>query len=188
MGVPSKIADEVRVLVYRLADQHDYLNRDRSANQAFISNLAEMKSVGGRLKDFMPQTRVRTYIKDAILNRYAKDAHRNSRPGDFAAPIKGQMGVNVRLVGQDGDIFLYKSPQGSDYVVVSDGAYMKWETALRKGLLYIADKPFARKSGVNVHLLLALYAKKHPVPQTDINVLRRALKRCGCKVFIYGER
>lgn len=192
MGVPTKIADAIKELVYKKADKHRYLNRARNENNNFLTTLVEEEGVGGRLSAFMARDKVRSYIKDAILNRYSKDVAQRSRPDDFSVPIREQTGVDGAVFvekDESKNIFLYKSPKGDHYFIVADGAYMKWETALRKGLVYIAsDKPFLRKSGVQIHLLLSLFARKQSVPPTDAKLLRRALKRCGCSVFIYGEK
>ena len=84
-------------------------------------------------------------------------------------------------------ISLFKSPEDNCFVVVADGTYLKWETALRKALLYIAAKPFSTQDGMRVFVLLALFARHQKVSPSDASQLDKALKICNALAVVYGE-
>ena len=67
--VPDDIAKEIKECVFQEADRVNYLARSRTDNGNFLAQLVTMPNVGGRLSQYMKKAEVRTYIKDAILNR-----------------------------------------------------------------------------------------------------------------------
>jgi hypothetical protein len=71
--------------------------------------------------------------------------------------------------------------------VISEGTFLKWETSLKRALLFIPAKPFS-KTASETHIILMLFAQHKPVPPSDKKNLENALKRCGAKPYIFGER
>jgi hypothetical protein len=187
MKVPYDVAKEIKELVFEEADQVRYLSQSRTNNGVFLENLVNKPEVGGRLADYMAKTEVKTYIKDAILNRYAKDKLSQQRPTELKSVIQTIIGLtNAELVEESAakGIKLYKA--SDKFVVVSDGTYLKWETALRKALLFISNKPFAQDSS-SVSILLTLFARHQKVPASDNKHLAKALAFCNGYIHIYGE-
>jgi len=187
--VPDKIAKEIKECVFGEADKFNYLARSRTDNGMFLDQLVTMKDVGSRLSQYMPRAEVRTYIKDAILNRYSKDKTQEERPDDFVPIIKSGLDIDAHFIERENktQISLYKSPNAHCYVVVADGTYLKWETALRKALLYIASKPFSAQDNMEVYIMLALFARHQKISPSDFRHLQKALKPCKAIAFIYGE-
>ncbi|MCU0242575.1 MAG: hypothetical protein MUF51_09165, partial [Vicinamibacteria bacterium] len=58
--------------VFKLADDFGYLSKGRPENAKFMVTLVD-SAIGRELAQFMPKAEVKTYLKDAVLNRYAKD-------------------------------------------------------------------------------------------------------------------
>ncbi len=187
--VQSGIAKEIKERVFRKADEFNYLARSRTDNGTFLDQLVTMEDVGGRLSQFMSKAEIRTYIKDAILNRYSKDKTQEELPSDFNPIIQEKLDVEVHFVERENKtrISLFKSIKDNCYVVVVEGTYLKWETALRKALLYIASKPFSSQDNMKVHIILALFARHQKVSPSDLRQLQRALKPCNAIAFIFGE-
>lgn len=73
------------------------------------------------------------------------------------------------------------------FVVVADGTVLKWETALRKALLYVASKPFSDNSDASIKIVLTLFARHQKVSPSDLRHLEKALSMCNAKPYIYGE-
>ncbi|MFK7759630.1 MAG: hypothetical protein AB8C13_06760 [Phycisphaerales bacterium] len=187
--LPSEIAETIRELVYQEADLHGYISKSREKNSVFISELAANRKIGGVLSEYIKQPKIRTYIKDAILNKYTKELAKNARPQNYSEIIFSTLGINVDHIDccKNSGIDLYKSPP-STFVVVSNGSVIKWETSLRKALLYIPEKPFASTEQKNtIHILLTLYAKNRRVSELDKQQIVNALKICNASVHIYGE-
>ena len=187
--VTDVIAKEIKKRVFRKADQFNYLARTRTDNGIFIDQLVTMKDVGELLSQYMPKSEIRTYIKDAILNRYSKDKTQKERPVDFVPIIQEKLALKTLFVERENkaQISLFKSPNDHCYVVVADGTYLKWETALRKALLYIASKPFSAQDDMKVYIMLTLFARHQKVSPSDLRQLQKALRPCNVIAFIYGE-
>jgi hypothetical protein len=91
----------------------------------------------------MAKNEIKTYIKDAILNRYSKDKRGTALPSDqqaLAQQVSDHYGEVASPIDRAGDTHLLRLG-GGDLVVVSQGTLMKWETALRKALEFIERCP-----------------------------------------------
>lgn len=190
--VPDEVEKKVKVLVYNAADEFNYLASSRIENGKFLDSLVARDDVGGQLSSFMKKAEVRTYIKDAILNRYSKDQTQQAKPKDITKIIKKNFGFEVGLVEEDkrSNVALYKSVSSERpncYVVVSEGTYIKWETALRKALLFLPGKPFAENGQNTIHIMLNVFAQHRKITPADKKCLLSALGRFGVTVYIYGQ-
>ena len=191
--VPKEIADVVKKIVFDEADRADYFAMSKPDSGAFLDVLANHPDVGGKIEQYIKGNKVRHYIKDAILNHYSKEKKKNAIPNDndICSIVKKVYRLDVEESDNENNVRLYRSKNSSrqnEYVVVVEGTYLKWETALRKALLFmVADKPFF-KTASNVHILLLLFAKYRPIPPSDKKNLENALKRCGAFPHIFGER
>ena len=186
--VPDEVAKTIKQLVYSEADNFHYLSRSRPDNGRFIERLVASQDIGGVLRAYMDRAEVKTYIKDAILNRYAKDKRINGRPNDILSKCKAFFDLNDLLESDsEADLILFKSSQSSVYIVVSEGTYLKWETALRKALLYVASHPFGQNGKNHIHLVLSLFARNRRIPESDKALLRNALENVSAKVIFWGE-
>jgi hypothetical protein len=187
--IPNKVAKEIKDLVYQKADEVNYLARSRTDNGVFFDQLVEMEDVGERLFQYMRKAEIRTYIKDAILNRYSKDKKQEERPQKLEQVIKELLDVDAEQVEFDKSkqITLYKDISNSCFIVIVDGTFLKWETALRKALLYIAAKPFSSRGNVQIKIILTLFARYQKTCDSDIRLLNKSLSICNAFSYIYGE-
>lgn len=187
--IPEEVAREIKDCVYLEADCINYLARSRTDNGRFLAQLVAMPNVGGRLAEYMSKAEIRTYIKDAILNRYSKDKTKAERPDNPEQVIFETFGIRAAIVEQDPTnlISLYKSTSERCFVVLTDGTVLKWETALRKALIYVASKPQINDPMGSVRLLLTLFARHQKVSPSDLRLLEKALMICNAKPYIYGE-
>lgn len=187
--IPHDIAKEIKEFVFQEADRINYLSRTRKDNGTFLDQLVLMQEVGGRLNMYMRQAEIRTYIKDAILNRYSKDKTQEERPSELSTIIKERLGMDVFLVECESktQINLFKSPANCCFIVVADGTFLKWETALKKALMYIASKPFVDQSDMHVNIILTLFARYQKISPSSIHYLEKALLFCNAIPYIYGE-
>ncbi len=69
-SLPSRVQKRIREAVCQKADQHSYASQDRVKNGQFMDDLVDDPEIGGVLREYMNEARVRTYIKDGILNAY----------------------------------------------------------------------------------------------------------------------
>lgn len=188
--VPQNVAKKIKKIVFEEADKIDYLAMARPDSGAFLNGLVTRPDVGGEITKYIKRDEVRHYIKDAILNRYSKDKTKEATPDDLKPIVKSTYGLEAEESHNETKLCLYKSTapeRPNEYVVISEGTVLKWETALKKALLFISAKPFSKKAS-EVHILLLLFAQHKPLPPSDKQNLENALKRCGAKTYIFGER
>jgi hypothetical protein len=72
----TRVPDDIRDVfeaVYKKADDHKYIAKGRPENSLFMNQLVADPAIGGKLGEHMAKSKVKTYIKDTILNRYAKE-------------------------------------------------------------------------------------------------------------------
>lgn len=187
--VPENVAKEIKEYVFYEADRVNYLARSRTDNGIFLAQLVSKPEVGDKLSQFMKKAEVRTYIKDAILNRYSKDKAQDERPKNLEPIILNILGFETNLIEQESanQIMLFKSHINSCFVVIADGTFLKWETALRKALFFIASKPFSEQKDFSVSIILTLFARYQKVSPSDLRNLQKALSLCNAIPFVYGE-
>jgi len=183
--LPEQVRSKLICLVYKMADEFAYMECDRVKNSQFMDMLVEDPDVGGVLREYMQKERVRTYIKDTILNRYTKDA--TSKTLSSKTPeqtIKEEYDkeacVIQKLRGSAYNCYVLRANTGNIYIV-SEGTSLKWETALRKGLEIIANEPNLTISGIVPSLCLKLSLAGQSLTAADKNLIRTALSAAGVK-------
>jgi hypothetical protein len=191
MKVPKEVSDQVKELVFEEADKVGYFALSRPDSGAFVDRLVANSKIGGVLLRYLLKERVRTYIKDAILNKYSKDKDKEARPSNMVPIIKQRIGLSVIPIDESNSngVSLYRlsGSNTADYVIVANGTYLKWETALKKALLYSPGKPFASKGNCKIYVLLALFCGGKKINNADKEHLIKALEVCNATVYYYGE-
>jgi hypothetical protein len=71
MSVPDKIRDELRSLMWDVADRIGWMNLPQAAKSTQYENWINDPKIGGILSRYISRGHVRTYIKDSILKDYA---------------------------------------------------------------------------------------------------------------------
>jgi len=174
--MPNEIKKEIKVTVFRKADEHDYMNRTRPDNARFMQDLVDDPEVGVKLASYMEKSAIKTYIKDGILNQYSKQKMR--APADLSALLQKELGASD-CVQIDNDkarkISLYTG-EGCSYVVAC-GTYLKWESALRKALEYATGI----KEGSKFQIVLVLSIQSVHATVSDMELTKKALEHIGVK-------
>jgi len=177
--VPKGAREKIKELVYVLADEHDYLSRTRVENSEFMRQLLEHPEIGEVLREFMPRDRVKTYIKDSLLNAYSK--LRRRPPEDIDSHLKSFLGDTTGTIEYDAKdgVSLHRMVDGSLALAARTG-YLKWETGLRKLLLFVARaKGLPPKDGTKLHLVLLILQNDSPVNSSDRKTVEEALRPTG---------
>ena len=133
-NMPKKVRDKIFKVVYKKADEFGYMECDRVQSGQFMDLLVDDPEVGLILIEYMPKERVRTYIKDTILNRYTKlVTNRALAAKSPETTIKEVYGVAANVIDNvtsKGNVLsILRSEEGNIYVV-SSGTVLKWETTL----------------------------------------------------------
>lgn len=131
----------------------------------------------------MPEGEVKTYIKDAVLNRYSKD--KRSVDNDLlTAWVSEAYREDMSPIATTNDITVFKSCQSNIVLVLSKGTHVKWETALRKILLYVGATPNLRESNLSLRKMIVIPTAGVPIPAGEDELLRRALSEVGIDLLI----
>lgn len=181
--LPKNIQAKIRKAVYKKADEFGYMESSRIESGKFIDLLVEDDDVGKILIEYMPKERVRTYIKDGLLNAYAKSftqkALATSTPEKTISNTYGETAYVIQNgKGKQSGLFVLRSESGTIYVV-SSGTVLKWETALRKALEIIANEPTLIIDGKSPLICLNLSLGRQALTEADKKHIITALEAVG---------
>lgn len=183
--LPKDIREKIIKSAFKKADDFGYMECGRKESGQFIDTLVEDADVGGVLIDYMPKERVRTYIKDAILNAYTKNLTKKvlatSTPEKTIMDSFGETAYIIQEgKGKQVGLFVLRAGSGKIYVV-SGGTVLKWETALRKALEIIANEPNLTIDGNAPAICLKLSLKGQSLTEADKKHIKTALSAVGVK-------
>lgn len=181
--MPREVITELRALIYQRLDAVNYLAQGRVENGRFMEQLARDPLIGGRIAQYTGKEKVKTYIKDAVINRYAKE--RTRPPSDLSLAVAGVVGEKVSKIDEGGEkgISIYRG-DGGVLVVVSCGRLLKWETALRKLLEYLGRNRgrLGHDSAGGTVMMLVLMTGGQRISSADKELLERSLGAIQVKV------
>lgn len=181
--LPENVREQIRRLVYQRAEEANYLAQGRIENGRFMITLVNDPNIGGILRDYMPVDEVKTYIKDAVLNRYAKDKRREVlEEYKIETLIANSFGMSVEIETKD-RVSLYRSTERAEsYCVVGNGTSDKWETALRHALLYVTNLPEETRKK-DIRIALRCTSPRGKLSMSDKDHIREALKRIDVEYY-----
>ena len=184
-ALPKNIKAKVKRAVYKKAEEFGYMECSRVESGRFLDNLVDDPEVGKVIFEYMPKERVRTYIKDGILNEYSKETTKKalatSKPENI---IKNNYGETATVIqegnGKQSNLFVLRAESGHLYVV-SGGTVLKWETALRKALEIIANEPNLTINGKAPSICLNLSLAGQSLTEADKKHIITAVGAVGVK-------
>lgn len=181
--LPTDVRTSIKELVFERASNAEYGSRSRIENGAFLNMLAEDPQIGGVLKLYMHENAVRTYIKDGILNAYAKAEVRKKIDNISLEDVIRQVyHVEAKEIGKANQTCVYRSESNDAYLIHS-GTYLKWETALRKLLECVAATNSISEEANTINLCLLLSVCNGEMTLADQKQLEKALDYIGVKVY-----
>lgn len=181
-NIPDYVRKRIFELVYAKADAHGYAYRNRKDNSDFMNELVENPEVGGVLIQYMERARVRTYIKDTILNRYTKDLkEKKLSSGSITDLLSDFYDAGIDWVGDCGASISVFRGNNNVYFVVGKGTVLKWETALRKALEFVANSDDIIKTA-HIRICLLLVVMSDDMTQSDKDQIAKALMKVGVDV------
>lgn len=183
--LPKNVQAKIRKAVYKKADEFGYMECGRIESGKFIDMLVEDAEVGGILIEYLPKERVRTYIKDGVLNAYTKNltkkALATSTPEKTISDTYGETAFVIQKgKGKQSGLFVLRAESGTIYVV-SGGTVLKWETALRKALEIIANEPNLTADGKSPGICLKLSLEGQALTEADKKHIITALGAVGVR-------
>ena len=135
--IPESTRRQIFAEVFRLAEETSYIECSRIQNSQFMARLVADPKIGGKLAEYLGHERVRTYIKDSILKRYAKE--RNKPKTCLTSCARRLLGANADSCDSGVREISVHCCDGV-YLVMTAIQFSKWEVGLRRLLLYIAGR------------------------------------------------
>jgi len=183
----KKIADNVRkkikVAGHQLLDEWRYLNRTTAENSKFMDQLCSHSEIGGKLAEHLASADIRKYVKDVIVNSYSKK--KRKMPRDVEEILQAKLKDKACEIDWKASdrLSLHRLSDGT-FAVVARATYVKWETGLRKLLLYITNREHLRTlSRHKCRLILAVFEHSHAVNGGDKALLVKALETIGVSCY-----
>lgn len=185
--VSASQAKRIKKAVYEKADAFGYMTASRIESGEFMDQLVEDPEIGGVLKEYMSKERIRTYIKDGILNAYTKAKNNQALASvNPRQTVKSLFNYDTFIIysgkGKEKGVFVLRALEGCIFVV-SSGTTLKWETALRKALDLIAQKPTLIIDGKKPFICLQLSELSQGLTDADRVHIQTALGCIGVKAI-----
>lgn len=175
--LPKDVQLQVREGVYRKADEFGYMSKSRVDNGVFMDNLVKDYEVGGLLAQYIDKGTIKTYIKDAILNRYMKEKKKTilpTNPESFLPIVRKFFNQEAHSIYAIDPVYLFRL-DNNDMLLIAQGTLVKWETALRKALEFIAKAPGLPPKEGDLNIVLNIATLGQPSTQADRDHLKKAL-------------
>ena len=128
--LPKNIQRKIKRAVFKKADEFGYRECGRIESGRFLDQLVDDPEVGHVLVEYMAKEKVRTYIKDGVLNAYAKSltqkALASSAPEETIFDVFGEVAAIIQEgKGKQNGLYVLRGESGSIYVL-SSGTVLKW--------------------------------------------------------------
>lgn len=187
--VPTHIANEIKKKTFTILDERNYLQQSRKENGQLMADLVSMPEIGGVLADYMPKSAIKTYIKDAIINAYAKAAYLKALSVNIVEEkISQKEGVKVNWVeGKCSDKLLFLRAENGVLFVAGIGTVSKWETSLRKALEFIEKAPKLPPQDCKLKIYLILLSLEKHMPQSELDHIVNSLKFINVNVEVISQ-
>ncbi|MDR3186475.1 MAG: hypothetical protein LBU04_06725 [Christensenellaceae bacterium] len=173
--VPPEIKNEIKKIVFSEADKFCYVEHTKADNSKFMNNLLDDARIGGKLKEYMNESKARVYIKDCLLHKYT-DSLKNSclRQHDPIKLIKDLFEVDAHIITTKENIILCSTESQIEKFIICNGTVVRWENALRKALEFIAR--YKNDFTISPKIILQLVEYKNDMTEADHLLIINALK------------
>lgn len=173
--VPPTVKERILGKVTELAEAHGYLRQKRPANGRFIEDLVANPEVGGKLVEYLDRSRLKSYVKDALLKEYA-ESKRSARADPLKIvpqKIKGAVSIERKR-----DI--YKFSLSGVWIVATCCSFKRWEIGVKK--VALAASHFAPNAG-RPRMVLLMHLDGLHMNSGDKKQAEHALAALGVDCF-----
>ena len=100
------------------------------------------------------------------------------------AAIQETYGVKVSQIGKSGDVSICKSTENQLIYLVDYSTLIRWESALRRILEYIAKTPSVYSQSKNIRICLVIVDQTNRLTYSDKMYLSKALEYVNAKPLV----
>ncbi len=182
--LPKDVEKEIRTIAHTLCAQYNYGTGDIDSTN-FIDMLLKRPDIGGRLKEYLPDASVRVYIKDTLCGKYTKRLTAQKLEGVTAVDaVRETYGVETVILGKSRDVIICRNPQTGIQYLVSHSTFVRWESALRKVLEYLAKTASNYDDPETVKICLIVVDQTAKMTYGDKMFLAKTLSFVNAKALI----
>ncbi len=177
INIPEPSRQNIFDAAFRELDDFQYLTKSRPENADLMDRLIEHPDIGAKLREHITNEKVRTYIKDTIINRYAKV--RTALPReieDYIETICTDTLYEIDYIANDHVSFHRTESNGYYAIARSKHRHTSWPIALRNLLFYLARLPQCPPEGCSELVkVLIIFCHGVPVNSGDKEIVVKAL-------------
>ncbi len=182
--LPKDVEGEIKRTAYDLCKKYNYGTGDIDST-SFIDMLLAREEVGGRLKQYLPEASIRVYIKDTLCGRYTKDL--TARKMEEYSPteaVKEIYGVDTIIIAKSGYVTICRDERTKLLYLVDYSTLIRWESALRRVLEYMAKTSSICDNPSNVRICLVVVDQTEKMTYGDKKYLMKALSFVNARALI----
>ncbi len=182
--LPKDVEKEIRTIAYNLCAQYNYGTGDIDST-SFIDMLFRRPDIGGRLKEYLPDSSIRVYIKDTLCGKYTKNLTAQKLEGITPIDaVRETYGVNAVIIGKSGDVVICRDSQTGIQYLVSHSTFLRWESALKKVLEYMAKTSSIYEAPETVKICLIVVDQTAKMTYGDKMFLAKTLSFVNARALI----
>lgn len=188
-SIPSSITRSIKRDIINRLETSDYLHQNRIQNGRLMDDLVSDPGIGGVLAQYMPKESVKTYIKDAIINPFSKNANYQLFTIEkIEKRLSNLEGCPVHCIEGKNSAkdLLFRSESGV-IIAASKGTITKWETALRRVLEFIAKAKELPPLGVNMKIYILISSTGKQLTQSEIKHIEKTLRLISIGVVFFTD-
>lgn len=181
--IPDDVKAQVVARVRDALDSAGYFSQALTDNSQLFDSMTANPMIGGVLGQYMKKEKVRTYIKDGIIGKYAKLKNEEILSTDkVKRDLERCEGSAITIIQDKAQVIVGVNDSDGSVVYAAKGTVLKWESALRKVLEKRAAAPDKEGMIVKMYLLLSNTGRK--LTEAEQLSIHKTLAVVGVKVIL----
>lgn len=184
--IPKDIKLKLVAAVRERLDIEGYFSQGLSNNSQLLDELAADSNIGGVLNQYMKKEKVRTYIKDCIIGKYAKAKNSELLLTDkIINDLERVDGGKLSIIKDKEQVLVAISEYDGAFIYAAKGTVLKWESALRKLLENRANLNSDANMTIRLYLILSNTGRN--LTESEKTNLTITLGIIGVKILLVSE-
>lgn len=159
-----------------------YFSQGLVDNSQLLDELSSDPEVGGVLLQYMKKEKVRTYIKDCIIGKYAKAKNSQMVSTDKVKSLIEKKEQETICIEEDkNQVVIGKCENTGRYIYIAKGTVLKWESALRK---LLERRSRLIHDGIEIEMFLALSNTGRKLTESEKENIAKTLRLVNVNIII----
>ncbi len=159
--IPDDVKAQVVSRVRACLDDAGYFSQALTDNSQLFDSMTADPLIGGVLGQYMKKEKIRTYIKDGIIGKYAKLKNEEMLSTEkVKADLENFEGSPISILSDKGQVIVGINDTDGAIIYAAKGTVLKWESALRKVLENRAKSQNQENMIIRMYLILSNTGRK----------------------------